>query len=913
MTGADVPPFLQAPSLSQSGLTAVSLGKNVEEFLPDLNDHPDFFVPFSSYKPKKLYFDHVAAQLPKNWRLNQDYFWTYAVSPSAKSITQGWKIHVSAIHDSSRAVLDAVVQVCTAHATEFKFASDPFILRKLISKNAARQAGGKFVTIYPQSIAVFEQILEALYLRLKDEQGPYILSDRRYKDSNVVFYRYGGFRSFSEQNVLGKTRSMYLNDRFEFIEDERVPRFNVPDFVSDGKWGLIEMDAADADDEADTGNSHFGGRYDINAVIKYTNAGGIYTASDAGNGDAVVIKEARPFVGTDQGGLDAIGRLRKEHRILEKIKDEAIAPAPRSWFEEWEHSFLAQEFIKGQSLRDYCVHATRVIYPGGSDAETRVWMDKLVTISRDLIRKIDRLHAHNIIFGDLSSNNVIIDPDTLALRIIDFEGAVEVGVDAQVNMFTPGFGARGRRDRDTVEWRDDHFALGCTMLALVVPNAVMVEMKPEFAEQAFAALQADIGLPQAYADCALYLMRDEPVQLDHALAMLDHVDTRDMHAFPATHVAGAQGDFAAIVAGIVAYNTGVMHLAQASRIFPLGSQVDDPFAVDNGVLGVALGLQRLTGAVPPGLKDWLRDNFRSADHLPGLLNGLSGMAWAFAELDMQGEAQRALRAAGGHRHLYQSSCLGYGAAGYGLANLHLWGQSGDAAFLDEALKIADILCDTAVAQENGVAWDIDGEDGIGVGLNEGASGIALFLLYAHAAKKEPRYLATACKGLDFDIGCGGTAQHMLGFPRRLSSTTRILYPYLGHGSAGVGTVALRMHAVTGEQRYLDVVNSIRSGVAQKYTITGDLMVGLAGLGNYLLDAAHFTGDTSYRDLAVRAADGLMLFAVDRPEGIAFPMSMGSKISCAYASGSTGIALFLDRLQTGGPNFHFMLDALLKRA
>lgn len=887
----------------------------MEEFLPDLNEHPDFFVPFSAYKPSKLYFEHVAGLIPKNWRLKQDYFWTFAQSPQPSAPAQGWKIHVSATHASCQKILEVVAKVCVAHGTEFKFASDPYILRKLTSKNAARQGAGKFVTIYPPSVPVFEALLEELYQKLKGQKGQYILSDRQYKDSAVVFYRYGGIKSFSELGVMGRKKSLILNDKFEFIEDQRQPRFFLPEFVEDGRWGHLQQDVdSPAADENEV--SYFGGRYEISSVIKYTNAGGIYMGTDVFSGEAVVIKEARPFVGTDSGGVDSTARLKKEYRLLEKLKDEAIAPRPLSWFEEWEHSFLAQERVTGRSLREYTVHATKVIYPGSTDEDTRTWLGNLVHISRDLIDKIRRLHQHNIVFGDLSTNNIIIDSETLALRIIDFEGAVELGVDAETNIYTPGFAPIGRRERKKAEMADDHFALGCIMLALVTPNFAMTAVRADYAAEAFQMLRADIGLPQPYIDCALYLMGEEPVDLERCLSMLERVDLSDVVSLPAESAKNETRDYTSTVEAILSYNLGVMDLSHGGyRTFPLGSQFVDPMGVDYGALGVALGLQKIRQEVPEDLKQWLSKESAATGRLPGLLNGLSGMAWSFMEMGMRDEAERALLAAGRHRQLYQSSSLGYGVAGYGLANLFFWKKTGESKYRDEALKIADILCDAAVRQETGVAWDVEHENGIGVGLNEGGSGTALFLLYAHCVADNPRYLAVAQDGLDFDLACAGTTQGMTGFPRRLESSKKILYPYLGHGSAGVGTVALRMYALTKEARYLQVINDIKLGVSQKYTITADLMTGLAGLGNYLLDAEYFLEDPAYGRLAARAASGLRAFQISRPEGAAFPMSLGAKISCSYAAGSTGIALFLHRLSQGGSNFHFMLDDLLddKRA
>jgi hypothetical protein len=85
-------------------------------------------------------------------------------------------------------------------------------------------------------------------------------------------------------------------------------------------------------------------------------------------------------------------------------------------------------------------------------------------------------------------------------------------------------------------------------------------------------------------------------------------------------------------------------------------------------------------------------------------------------------------------------------------------------------------------------------------------------------------------------------------------------------------------------------------------------MGLAGIGDFLLDAWTFTGDDKYLQSAHRVAQGVMAFSVNR-EGIAFPGDSLSRLSCDYGTGSAGIALFLNRL-LGRQGSDFLLDELL---
>jgi hypothetical protein len=84
-------------------------------------------------------------------------------------------------------------------------------------------------------------------------------------------------------------------------------------------------------------------------------------------------------------------------------------------------------------------------------------------------------------------------------------------------------------------------------------------------------------------------------------------------------------------------------------------------------------------------------------------------------------------------------------------------------------------------------------------------------------------------------------------------------------------------------------------------------MGLAGLGGFLLDMHQFFPEDKYLNSARKVADGIMHFRVDR-QGAAFPGAMLSRLSCDYGTGSSGVALFLNRL-LGRQGDDFMLDSL----
>lgn len=879
----------------------------------DLNVHPDFYIPFEWRKPQSEYYDFVSAILPVSWRLRQDYFWTHVMSPDDAKPVQGWKIHVSSRWGNEYQTLEKVVPICLAHQTEFKFASDSKILKTLLGKNCTRSASGKFITIYPSDATRFKALLDALYLVLKDEDGPYILSDRPYKDAKVLFYRYGGFKSFEVKDNFNRTTACIINADFQYTEDKRDAQFILPDFIDDTLLlALSDKESTEQSTTLDVDTSLFGGRYDMQSVIKFSNAGGVYLAEDATTKETVIVKEARPHVGVD-ADEDCIARLHKEFRILQRLADTGIAPQAYGLFQEWQHWYLAQQIVDGQTLRSYQLQQCRIIHSHTTDEQMRDWVANTIQIAASCIRVLQAVHDRGIVFGDLSLNNLMIDPNTLGIKLIDFEGACEPGVDVAVNFYTPGFAKSERLSRDCVDYPDDVYALGCVLVAMFMPSSTLINLKQDYAEVFFSALQRDIGLPPQYLDCVRYLLTEPEADLQHALSLLSDADATSVHAIRLnTEVqhADVQARATVLIDDVLRYNRHHLQLDRRDRILPLGPESQHALAVDHGAAGVVYAWHHLTGQIPEDLYNWfVRRTQMATELLPGLLNGAAGLAWVLHDLDISDTADRILQQAATSRQLYSNMSLGYGAAGYGYSLLHRWHKTGDSKALAAACRVAAVLQEKASERDGALYWESESApSGIGVGLWEGGSGIALFLLYLFCATKDQQYLQLGKQALQADLNYGKLTQGSYGFPRR--SNVSILYPYLGYGTAGVASVALRFHAVTADPQYRQFIDDIKTSVSSKYTVNSGLFSGVTGLGNYLLDAYQFLQDEDYYYLACQAADALQVFSVQRDEGVCFPANNRTKVNTDYADGSAGTALFLQRLKQLGDNFNFMIDPIL---
>src|SRR5262249_59192945 len=116
---------------------------------------------------------------------------------------------------------------------------------------------------------------------------------------------------------------------------------------------------------------------------------------------------------------------------------------------------------------------------------------------------------------------------------------------------------------------------------------------------------------------------------------------------------------------------------------------------------------------------------------------------------------------------------------------------------------------------------------------------------------------------------------------------KIVYPYWEYGSAGVGIACLRYSAALGSPRYHEVLERIYLDCDRKYAVYPGRAMGLAGICEFLWDAFQFTGEERFLASALRLADGIRLFALREPEGVAFPCT-GARIGCAFAVGTAGV-------------------------
>jgi lantibiotic modifying enzyme len=190
-------------------------------------------------------------------------------------------------------------------------------------------------------------------------------------------------------------------------------------------------------------------------------------------------------------------------------------------------------------------------------------------------------------------------------------------------------------------------------------------------------------------------------------------------------------------------------------------------------------------------------------------------------------------------------------------------------------------------------WPVPDSASVPVGLGFGASGIALFLLAAYQATDREDLLRAARGALEFDLRCATKTD--LGYAWGEDSKDPSIRPYWLRGSTGIGTVLSCFHQVLGEARYGDWAEAVARESYTPFCVLSGLFEGLSGIGDFQIEMYRITEDETYLRAAFEIARSVLLFAVERPTGIAFPGKRTDRLSADLGWGSAGVGFFLSRL------------------
>jgi serine/threonine protein kinase len=865
----------------------------------------EFYEPLERYHPDPAdYQAGIERLLPFGWQMVRGGVWVQCQPVGATLPRQGWKIHLSATLANSEALLSTAARLLFNQKVPFKFLADRKLLLQSTSKRWSRGGAGKFVTIYPSDVEECRVLLELLRREMEGYDGPYILSDRRFRESRVVHYRYGAITSMDVLDIQGHRIPVLHTSGGSVIPDQRLPYFSPPDDM---------VDPFATDEEPDTGveGTLKNGRYVVQSVIAFSNTGGVYLATDEETGRQVLIKEARPFTGQGPTGDDAVSLLKREHRLLRMLASAGIAPRPIDFFQDWEHHYLVEEFLEGTELRGVNVRHSLALRTRPTIDEARAFTSHFCRLYTRIASALLLLERRGIVFGDVSHDNVMVLDEGEEVRLIDFEGAYQEGVEAPPRLTTPGFAPPPQAIGEKKQKEDDRFGFGGLMLAAIMPINTLMELDRGAPKRFLDAAVRDLGFPESIASSIQALLDPVPENRPGFEEVMETLSA-EHHVRPPEIGTGEAdvGDLDDLLGEILSYIESVASPERSDRLYPADPEVfaTNPLSVAYGACGIAYTLHRINGLLSPSTVEWISSKRLTPDaYPPGLYVGLSGIAWTLLDLGLHKEAEDAMHMAHAHPLRWNSPDLFHGVAGSGMAQIRFFLVTGEMRYLEEAERSGQFIL-RMVQREGGEWWATREEESSSLG--HGTAGVCLFLLYLALATGNEEYVAFGRRGLDSIITRSiRSLDGGLTWKAREGEPT--VTPYWRWGSAGIGMTMLRYRKALNESTWDSALEGLIIDVDRKYTLFPGRSFGLAGIGEFFLDLADFewSGGIGMHG-ARKALSGIRLFQLKRSSGIAFPGESLSRISCDFNTGSAGIAYFLHRLLKGGPPA-FMLDELLK--
>ncbi|MFJ5228616.1 class III lanthionine synthetase LanKC [Kitasatospora sp. NPDC088391] len=888
----------------------------VHRFLFTWNDTL-FFDPLDVYYEPRA--DHFLSSLDERQRarfVRSGIWWSHRHDPDLPA--QGWKIHVSANHREVREVAALVVGHLTARGSDFKIALDLNIFEMLNSKGMARGSGGKLVTVYPRDEDDFRTLLAELAALLDGREGAYVLSDVRYRESKSLYFRYGQFLRTHRLDVLGRQVAQIAGPDGP-TADDREPGFAQPSWQS---WPFDDWKPAEEGPEE--GDGLLGGRFRVTGAIQFSNSGGVYTAEDTADGDRqVVLKEARPHTNPNTRlGHDALNILDREWTFLNRLAGSGCFAAPIARFDAWEHRFIAQEFVPGTDIRSVLLERNPLARPVITADGAREFLRIFLAVLGGLSRAVGAAHEHGVVLGDLSPSNLLVDPDTFHVTVIDLEAcrlADPQGADGDeelaqpVDLYTPGFShSEGRSGPPGPA--DDLRALANTMAYFVFPIAAMSYLRPDVLGL-FRTFTDALGWPPEVHGLLMDLARGRAA-LPEVFALVARTDEL-LGAVRA--VTPAPVDVPAL--GLAAAESGVAAFAAAAAdpgratLFPTDpfAHVTNPLSLGFGASGVLWALHASGVPVRPEWRQWLGERLDGLDpdaYPDGLMNGLAGIAWTADTLGFPDRARELLELANRRGPAVGDHTFYYGLAGLGLTDLRFHLRHGGREHLAAAVRCARVLCDSVEREGRHAFWrnEFSPERPL-TGLGFGQAGVALFLLRMHQATGEEHYRQLGRAALDWELDHATLLDEGV----VMFDHEGTMEPYVEVGSAGIAQVLLRYGDLDAARR---VLRAVRVG----QSVLPGYGFGMSGIADAMLDAAAFTGDPSYRDTALRQLDFVRRvflfepaerFGMPRRDGVA-PLGVPGegllRCSTDYLTGSAGVLRVLHRANSGG-GADFLLDEL----
>lgn len=686
-------------------------------------------------QPEVTQDKYIVKELNDKWKIvDNDSIWTYYHIPNVLLPMQGWKIHISATLDEAEQVLECVSNILISLDIPFKHIKSRQVLLDMYSKNGNRTNSGKFITIYPQG-EEFLDLLETLEKKLLGfRKGPYILTDKQWKNTNI-FFRYGAFKK-----MLSPAGELCLIDaNGNLVPDLRKPQYYVPDFVKVPK----RLNEADIIPDVEGNKENKLKQYRIDKALRFTNSGGIYIGERVIDGTKCVIKEARAEIGLDGKNHTAEQRLENEYVSLSKLNNVTGVVNVIEYFKVWDNAFLVEEFVEGIELSQWIAGN----YPFSTGENIQGYFNKIVKIMDQLKDTIRLIHQAGVAMCDLQTKNILVD-DKLNVTIIDFEIATDPDSEEPVGMATKGFFHILNKKASEKDW----YSLNRILQFALLPIGPVTDIHMDLNAVHCSWIKRNFG--EIAYDYFLKYQLDCCKQLSNENEIFKNTYNINYKINNSYFGANNSNNISCISNGLL---KGLLENCQVECESLINGDIRQ-FELNcgklnllNGGFGAILSLFRCN-ALTDDIKIWIDnnlDNLFISDYNDGFLSGRTGIALTLYEC---GYIEQSLKLVELIMRDYSLETfdltLRSGLSGIGLMFVALYSETKKSQYIYEAEKIAKDMMDKIASNYQLITTDWDSVE---VGLIDGYSGMALFYTLLFKVSGKETYLQFAQKLILKDV------------------------------------------------------------------------------------------------------------------------------------------------------------------
>ncbi len=189
-------------------------------------------------------------------------------------------------------------------------------------------------------------------------------------------------------------------------------------------------------------------------------------------------------------------------------------------FWEWEHYYIALEYIEGINFSDYAASAGPAVMHKENKQELIHCYKKIKEIFINILKAVIEFHKSEIVLGDISSDNIIVN--NTSITFIDLEDAQLIDKKPQFNAKTVGFYNEGIDELSLKN--QDKQKLGYLFLNMFSNSnkLLYLDRTGGMTDRIFQSFAIEYQVPKIFVEIINLLIKSKNIELEYVLKLLEN-------------------------------------------------------------------------------------------------------------------------------------------------------------------------------------------------------------------------------------------------------------------------------------------------------------------------------------------------------------------------------------------------------